>query len=328
MRDNFLVFGSPRIEEDEIEEVVSCLRSGWIGTGPRVAEFERRFAAYKGAEHSIAVNSCTAALHLSILAADIGPGDEVITTPMTFCASVNAIIHAGATPVLADIDPRSMNIDPEKVRAKITPRTKAILPVHFAGRSCDMDPLCAMADEHGLTIIEDCAHAIETEYRGRKAGTFGDFGCFSFYVTKNVITGSVVETSYNPTAKFPQAFIERREVTYSYEDGDLYHFMDVETYDDIPVGAADVPDNFKFCKENDTCKLLSYKGKVFSVEIPNFVELEVTATEPGVKGNTATNTLKPATVETGAEIRVPLFINEGDKIRIDTRTGEYMERVN
>ena len=104
--------------------------------------------------------------------------------------------------------------------------------------------------------------------------------------------------------------------------------MDVETYDDIPVGANDVPDNFKFCKENDTCKLLSYKGKVFSVEIPNFVELEVTATEPGVKANTATNTLKPATVETGAEIRVPLFINEGDKIRIDTRTGEYMERVN
>lgn len=146
--------------------------------------------------------------------------------------------------------------------------------------------------------------------------------------TKNVITGSVVETSYNPTAKFPQAFIERKEVTYSYEDGGLYHFMDVETYDDIPVSASDVPENFKFCKENDTCKLLSYKGKVFSVEIPNFVELEITATEPGIKGNTATNTLKPATVETGAEIRVPLFINEGDKVRIDTRTGEYMERVN
>ena len=115
--------------------------------------------------------------------------------------------------------------------------------------------------------------------------------------------------------------------TYSYEDGDLYHFMDNETYDDIPVNAADVPDNFKFCKENELCKLLSYKGKVFSVEIPNFIELEVTQTEPGVKGNTATNTLKPATVETGAEIRVPLFINEGDHIRIDTRTGEYMERV-
>jgi len=189
MRDNFLVFGSPRIEEDEIEEVVSCLRSGWIGTGPRVAEFERRFAAYKGATHAIAVNSCTAALHLSILAAGIGPGDEVITTPLTFCASVNAIIHAGATPVLADVDPRSMNIDPEKIREKITPRTKAILPVHFAGRCCDMDPICAIAEEHGLSIIEDCAHAIETEYHGRKAGCFGDFGCFSFYVTKNIITG-------------------------------------------------------------------------------------------------------------------------------------------
>jgi elongation factor P len=145
--------------------------------------------------------------------------------------------------------------------------------------------------------------------------------------TKNVITGSVVETSYNPTAKFPQAFIERREVTYSYADGDLYHFMDNETYDDVPVNASDVPDNFKFCKENEICKLLSYKGKVFSVEIPNFIELTVTETEPGVRGNTATNTLKPATLETGAEIRVPLFINEGDVIRIDTRTGEYMERV-
>jgi dTDP-4-amino-4,6-dideoxygalactose transaminase len=189
MREKFLVFGSPRITEDEIEEVVSCLRSGWIGTGPRVAEFERRFAEYKDATYAVAVNSCTAALHLSILAAGIGPGDEVITTPLTFCASVNAIIHAGATPVLADVDPRSMNIDPRCVQAKITPRTKAILPVHFAGRACDMDPLCALADTHGLTIIEDCAHAIETEYHGRKAGCFGDFGCFSFYVTKNVITG-------------------------------------------------------------------------------------------------------------------------------------------
>ncbi len=189
MRENFLVFGSPRIDEDEIEEVVSCLRSGWIGTGPRVAEFERRFAEYKDATYVVAVNSCTAALHLSILAAGIGPGDEVITTPLTFCATVNAIIHAGATPVLADVDPLSMNIDPACVRTKITPRTKAILPVHFAGRACDMDPLCALAEEHELTIIEDCAHAIETEYHGRKAGCFGDFGCFSFYVTKNIITG-------------------------------------------------------------------------------------------------------------------------------------------
>ena len=144
---------------------------------------------------------------------------------------------------------------------------------------------------------------------------------------KNVVTGAVTETSFNPTAKFEEAFVERKDMAYSYNDGDLYYFMDNETYEQIPVAAADVPENFKFCKENEICKLLSYKGKVFSVEIPNFIELEVTETEPGFKGNTATNTLKPAKVETGAEIRVPLFINEGDKIRIDTRTGEYMERV-
>ena len=178
---------------------------------------------------------------------------------------------------------------------------------------------------NGVTFEQDGQVLQVVEFQHVKPGKGA---AFVRTKTKNVITGSVVETSYNPTAKFPQAFIERKEVTYSYEDGGLYHFMDVETYDDIPVSASDVPENFKFCKENDTCKLLSYKGKVFSVEIPNFVELEITATEPGIKGNTATNTLKPATVETGAEIRVPLFINEGDKVRIDTRTGEYMERIN
>jgi dTDP-4-amino-4,6-dideoxygalactose transaminase len=140
-------------------------------------------------KHAAAVNSCTAAMHLSILAAGIGPGDEVVTTPMTFCSTVNVIIHAGATPVLADVDPQTFNIDPARVQEKITSRTKAILPVHFAGRPANMDALCSIADQHGLKIIEDCAHAIETEYRGRKAGTFGDFGCFSFYVTKNVATG-------------------------------------------------------------------------------------------------------------------------------------------
>ncbi len=136
-----------------------------------------------------AVNSCTAALHVSMVAANIEPGAEVITTPMTFCASVNAIIHAGLTPVLADVDPATQNIDPDAIEAAITPRTRAILPVHFAGRPCDMDPIMAIAKRHDLMVIEDCAHAIETEYHGRKAGTFGDFGCFSFYATKNVATG-------------------------------------------------------------------------------------------------------------------------------------------
>jgi dTDP-4-amino-4,6-dideoxygalactose transaminase len=186
---DFLTFGAPLIEQPEIDEVVKCLKSGWIGTGPRVARLERDFAAYKKVDHAVAVNSCTAALHLSILAAGIKPGDEVITTALTFCATVNAIIHAGAKPVIVDVDPVSMNMDPDCVEAAITPRTRALVPVHFAGRSCDMDALCSIARRHRLKIIEDCAHAIETEYHGRKSGTFGDFGCFSFYVTKNIITG-------------------------------------------------------------------------------------------------------------------------------------------
>jgi dTDP-4-amino-4,6-dideoxygalactose transaminase len=188
-KERFLVFGSPLIGEAEIEEVVGSLKSGWLGTGPKVTRFQQEFAAYVGAPQAAALNSCTAALHLALVALDLKPGDEVITTPLTFCATVNAILHAGGTPVLADVDPSSQNIDPERVREKITPRTRAILPVHFAGRPCDMDALCALAREHGLALVEDCAHAIETTWRGRHAGTFGDFGCFSFYVTKNVITG-------------------------------------------------------------------------------------------------------------------------------------------
>lgn len=189
MRERFLTFGAPLIGEAEIDEVVDSLRSGWLGTGPKVARFERDFAAYKGADQAVAVNSCTAALHLSLLAAGLGPGDEVITTPLTFCATVNAILHAGATPVLADVDPITFNLDPAAVAARITPRTRAILPVHFAGRPCNMGALVALAEQHDLRVIEDCAHAIESTYEGQAIGTFGDFGCFSFYVTKNVVTG-------------------------------------------------------------------------------------------------------------------------------------------
>lgn len=188
-RKHFLVFGAPAIGEEEIDEVVATLRGRWLGSGPRVARFEQAFGQYKGAGHAVAVNSCTAALHLSLLAAGVGAGDEVITTPSTFCATVNAIIHAGATPVLADIDPRTLNVDPRRIEKAITRRTRAIIPVHFAGRPCDMDEICDVARRHKLTVIEDCAHAIEAEYDGQRAGTFGDFGCFSFYVTKNVMTG-------------------------------------------------------------------------------------------------------------------------------------------
>ena len=144
---------------------------------------------------------------------------------------------------------------------------------------------------------------------------------------RNVITGAVVERTFSPDEKYPTAFVERKDMEYLYNDGDLYYFMDNETYEQAPINSSILGDSFKFVKENMVCKVLSYKGDVFGVEPPNFVELEVTHTEPGVKGNTATNTLKPATLETGAEVRVPLFINEGDKIRIDTRTGEYMERA-
>ena len=189
--DQFLVFGAPLIERAEIDEVIACMESGWLGTGPRVGRFEADFAAYQRSTpaHVAAVNSCTAALHVSMLAAGLEPGAEVITTPLTFCATANAIVHAGLQPVLADVDPATQNIDPAAIEAAITTRTQAILPVHFAGRPCAMDEILRIAGRHGLAVIEDCAHAIEAEYHGRKAGTFGDFGCFSFYATKNVTTG-------------------------------------------------------------------------------------------------------------------------------------------
>ena len=144
---------------------------------------------------------------------------------------------------------------------------------------------------------------------------------------RNVISGAVTEKTFNPTDKYPTAFVERKDMQYLYRDGDLYYFMDNETYENIPISASTLGDNFKFVKENMDVKVLSYKGNVFGVEPPFFIELEVTQTDPGFKGDTATNATKPATLETGAEIRVPLFINEGDHIKVDTRTGEYMERA-
>lgn len=185
----FLVFGSPCIGDEEIEAVAETLRSGWIGTGPKVAQFEEQMADYCNSKYATAVSSCTAALHLSMLASGIGPGDEVITTSLTFAATVNSIIHAGAMPVLVDVDRRTMNIDPEQIQRAITPRTKAILAVHFAGRPCDMDAIHDIADKHNLLVIEDAAHAIEAEYKGRHIGSISELTCFSFYVTKNITTG-------------------------------------------------------------------------------------------------------------------------------------------
>jgi len=189
VRKEFLVFGSPLIEQAEIDEVVASMRSGWLGTGPKVAAFEQSFSQYKGCRHAIALSSCTAALHVALLTLGIRPGDEVILPTMTFAATANAVVHAGGIPVFVDCDRRTFNIEAEKIAKCVSPKTKAIIPVHFAGRPCDMDTIMAIAGKHGLFVIEDCAHAIEAEYRGRKVGTIGDIGCFSFHATKNITTG-------------------------------------------------------------------------------------------------------------------------------------------
>jgi len=189
MRKEFLIFGNPAIEQPEIDEVVDSLKSGWLGTGPKVQRFENLFKNYKGTKHAVAVNSCTAALHLSMLALGIGPGDEVLVPTMTFAATANAVIHTGGIPVLVDCRRETMNIDLDDMKRKITPQTKAVIPVHFAGRPCEMDDLVEFSTKSGIKIIEDCAHAVEAEYKGRKIGTIGEMGCFSFYVTKNIVTG-------------------------------------------------------------------------------------------------------------------------------------------
>ena len=199
IRDDFLVFGSPLIGQEEIDEVVDSLRSGWLGTGPKVARFEEMFRQYIGAEYAMALNSCTAALHLSMLAAGIGPGDEVITTAMTFCATVNTIIHTGATPVPVDCDRQTQLIDPQRIEDALTARTRAIVPVHLHGRPVDMEAIEDIAQRHNLIVIEDAAHAIEAAYKGRKIGKIGHLTCFSFYVTKNVVTGEGgMVTTNNP----------------------------------------------------------------------------------------------------------------------------------
>ena len=179
--------------------------------------------------------------------------------------------------------------------------------------------------KNGITFEDENGNVLQViEFQHVKPGKGAAFVRTKL---KNVITGAVIEKTFNPTDKFENAYIERRDMQYLYQDGDLYYFMDSETYELVPVSKNELDDNFKFVKENMICKVLSYKGKVFGVEPPTFVELAVTQTDPGFAGNTATNATKPATLETGCEIRVPLFINEGDMIRIDTRTGEYMERA-
>ena len=196
VRENFLVFGKPCLGEEEEREVLDTLRSGWIGTGPKALRFEQMFAEYVGAKHALAVNSCTAALHLSLVAAGIKPGDEVITSPLTFAATANVAIHAGARPVFADIDPQTLNISPANIERAITDRTRAVIVVHFGGLPCQMDEIMAMARHHNLVMIEDAAHAVGARYNGRLIGSLGNLACFSFYANKNLTTaeGGMVTT--------------------------------------------------------------------------------------------------------------------------------------
>jgi len=189
VRSSFLPFARPTFGEEERREVISVLNSGWVTVGPRVERFEKALAEYLDVPYVVCVDSCTAALHLSLLALGIGPGDEVITSPLTFCSTVNVILHAGARPVLADVDEDTLNLDPERAEAAMTSSTSALLPVHFGGYPCDMDVFTAIAQAHDAWVIEDAAHAIGASYRDRKVGTWGDAGCFSFYATKNLTTG-------------------------------------------------------------------------------------------------------------------------------------------
>jgi len=228
MRSVFLPFAPPMISQEEIEEVLDTLSSDWITTGPKVKEFEKQFAQYIGSETALALNSCTAGLHLALIALGIGPGDEVITTTMTFCSTVNVIEQVGARPVLVDVQPDTLNISPELIEKAVTEKTKCILPVHYAGHPCEMDAIKETARTKDLFIVEDAAHAFSASYKGQKVGTIGDLTAFSFYVTKNITTAEGGMLTGNPE------FIEKARV-YSlhgmskdawkrYDNGSSWHY--------------------------------------------------------------------------------------------------------
>lgn len=189
VREDFLSFSQPRLSDPEIQAVADTLRSGWLTTASKTRDFENLFKSYVGTSHAVGLNSCTAALFLSLKALEIGQGDEVITTPLTFAASVNVIEHVGARPILVDVDQATLNINPDLIRKAVTKRTVAIIPVHLYGYACEMPALREIADQYGLKIVQDCAHAIEAEYEGLRLAKFGDIACYSFYATKNITTG-------------------------------------------------------------------------------------------------------------------------------------------
>lgn len=231
VRDNFLPYGIQAIDEDEINEVIDSLKSDWITTGPKMRKFEENFKDFKGSKYAVAVNSGTAALHVSTSTIDINPGDEVITTPLTFVASSNSVIYRGGTPVLADIKKDTYNIDPSEIKKKLTSKTKAIIPVHYAGQPCDMDEIREIANENNLFIIEDAAHAIDAEYKGKKIGNISDLTTFSFHPVKNITTaeGGMVTTNnddlYEKLLMFRTHGISRDAVKRFGKEGGYYYDM-------------------------------------------------------------------------------------------------------
>jgi len=258
IRSSFLPFALPLITENEEKEVINTLRSGWLTTGPKTKLFEEKLKQYTGAKYVIALNSCTGALHLSLIALGIKSGDEVITTPLTFVATANTIVHVGAKPVFVDIDRDTLNIDPDKIEEKITSRTKAIIPVHMAGQPCDMDKIAKIANKHNLKVIEDAAHAIGSEYKGKKIGNISDVTCFSFYPTKNMTTiegGAVLTNDEELAEKIKilslhgissdawKRYTKEGSVTWQLiEPGFKYNMTDVQS--SLGIHQIDMLDNF------------------------------------------------------------------------------------
>ncbi len=231
IRDDFLPYGKQWLNDKEIEEVTNCLKSNWITTGPKMRLFEEDFKKYIGCKYSIAVNSGTAALHISTSSININPGDEAITTPLTFVASANCVVYRGGTPILADIKKDTYNIDPNEIKKKITSKTKAIIPVHFAGQPCDMDEISEIAEENDLYIIEDAAHAVDAEYKARKIGNISDLTIFSFHPVKNMTTaeGGMVTTNnkelYDKLLMFRTHGISKDAVKRFGKEGGYYYDM-------------------------------------------------------------------------------------------------------
>jgi len=278
-----LIFGEPKIGQNEIDEVVDTLKSGWIGTGPKVKQFEQAFAKYKGVKDALAVNSCTSAIHLVLAQIGIGPQHEVIVPTMTFSATAEAVLYTGANLVFADCD-ESGNIDPRDVWKKITARTKAVIVVHYAGRPVEMNSIMQLARKYDLYVIEDCAHAIETEYLGQKAGTIGDFGCFSFYATKNVTAGDggmVISSKWNLDnmrtlslhGMSKDAYSRKGKEYEHYQIGKLgfkYNMTDINASIGIHQ-LADVEKNW-FKRQDIWIRYNEAFSKLKDVEIPKIVE--------------------------------------------------------